>query len=123
MVNRRSLLKYAGISVAAIAVGAGGYVLPFGRRGLAGNLSPLFDPLFSEAAADVDPGIILKRLIAKGVIDENDEIDTSAVNELARTDQSTEYKGRFFTQTELELYSLAYLSRETDLSLLDEQER
>jgi len=108
--NRRSLIKYAGVSALAAAAVSGGYFFLFRKTGLAANLSPLFDAEFKDAAEDMEPLMLFEELRAKGVIDEHGEINTSTVVELAKTDESIVYKGRYYTQTELDLYSLAYLS-------------
>jgi len=68
----------------------------------------------------MEPGIILARLRVKGVIDENGIINTLVVKKLARTDQAIEYYGRYYSKTELELYSLAFLMREKDILLKGE---
>ena len=109
--DRRSFLKYSGISAIVIAAGIGGYLsyLRESERKLAESLEPLFDPLFKDTAADQEPGVFISILLAKGVIDEDDELNSSVLQALAKTDEATGYNGRYYTKTELELYSLAYL--------------
>ena len=115
--NRRSFLKYGALSAAVLAVGSASYTFSVRKKGLAANLDSLYDPRFNEAAREIDARTILAELRAKGVIDEDGEIITSVVGELAQTDEAIAYKGRYYTETELELYSLAYLSRESDVPL------
>jgi len=119
-VNRRSLIKYVGVSAITAAAVSGGFYFVLRKNGLAANLSPLFDPIFKDAAEDMDPLTVLEALRVSGVIDEHGEIDTSMVVELAKTDKSIAYKGRYYTQTELDLYSLAHLSQRQISALLDQ---
>ena len=117
--NRRSFLKYSTASVVSFSAGVAGYHFLFGRKEsrLALNLKPLFDPSFKEMAENMEPCMIFSELRNKDVIQSNGDLNTSAVHKLARTDQTTAYKGTYYTQTELELYSLAYLIRETNIVL------
>ena len=116
--NRRSFLTYIGLSAIPIAIG--GYVFLYQKSGneLAVNLEQLFDPLFKDAAENLEPGVILAKLRVKGVINENGKINTLVVKKLAKTDQAIEYQGRYYSRTELELYSLAFLMHEKDVLLL-----
>ena len=74
--NRRSFLTYIGLS--AIPIATGGYVFLYQKNGngLAVNLEQLFDPLFKDAAKNMEPGVILARLRVKGVINESGTINT-----------------------------------------------
>ena len=116
--NRRSFLTYIGLS--AIPVAIGGYVLLYSKSEsrLGVNLALLFDPLFKDAAKNIEPGAVLASLRLKGVINENGTINTLVVKKLAKTDQAIEYHGRYYSKTELELYSFAFLMREKDVLLL-----
>ena len=109
--DRRTFLKYSGISAVVLAAGIGGYLsyLRADERKLAERLAPLLRPRFKEAAASRESSTMIAELMAKGVIDENDELHSSVVQDLARTDEVVRYNGRYYTQTEIELYSLAYL--------------
>jgi len=116
--NRRSFLTYIGLSVIPVAIGGSVFLYQQSESGLAVNLEQLFDPLFKDAAENMEPGVIFARLRVKGVINENGIINTSVVKKLAKTDQAIEYQGRYYSQTELELYGLAFLIHEKDVLLL-----
>jgi len=117
VMSRRSFLIYSGLSVILIAAGIKGYTSFFGSidRKLAKNLAPLFDSKFKKASDNIGPDIITG-LRAKGVINRAGKINTSIVTKLARTDRVLVYKGRYYTQTELDLYGLAYLIHKRDRS-------
>ena len=69
----------------------------------------LFDPIFEEAARNMEPGEILSSLSAKGVVGEDGELNASAVRGLAKTDQAVVYQGHYCSHTEMELHRLAYM--------------
>ena len=117
--NRRAFLKYGALSGTVIGIGAAGYAFGFRNRGLAANLRSLSDPFFEEAAQGIDANAVLVTLRAKGVISEDGEIVASVVNELAKSDESIVYRGRYYTRTELDLYSLAWLSSQPEVSVPD----
>ncbi len=109
--KRRVFLISSGLSAIAIAVGIRGYNCLFRKveSRLATQVKSLFDPMFRQAAKTMEPGNIFTTLRGKGVILENGVLDPSVVTQLAKTDQIIMYEGRYYTQTELELYCLAYV--------------
>jgi len=111
MMTRRNFLKYLGLLTVAIAIGVGGYVSYFQiiKNKLAVHLQSLFDISFKDIAENIKPRRLLSTLRNKGVIGKNSELNISVIRKLAKTDQVIEYKDRYYTQTEIELYSLAYL--------------
>ena len=115
LMSRRKFLIYAGFSAIIIAAGIKGYTSFFGSidRELAKSLDPLFDSKFKKAAESIGSDVV-NALRAKGVINRVGKINTSIVTKLARTDRVIVYKGRYYTQTELELYGLAYLVHKRD---------
>lgn len=115
--NRRSFLSWLGLTVISVAVGMKSYDHYFHEKEskLATNLKPLFDPSFKEAAEIMEASIIFAKLKNKGVILENSSVSASTVIKLAKTEQILEYNGRYYSQTELELYSIAYLIHEREI--------
>lgn len=109
--NRRAFIKLTGLSALALALGAGGYFSFFRTKEskLSSNLNPFFDPLFKDAGNNKEPGDILAALRSKGVINEKGEVNAEVVKKMAKTDEIIKYKGHYYSQTELELYSFAYL--------------
>jgi hypothetical protein len=107
--NRRSFLVYAAFS--AIAVGAGGYIFYTMIRELQWfkKTRSLYHVTFKDIAYDTDLDSIYAILTDKGVIDENNNLNIQVVIALAKTDPVIGYNGRYYTQTELELYSFSYL--------------
>ena len=65
-----------------------------------------------KISAEKDVGTLLSELRRKKVITENGAFDQSVVEKLAKTDQIVGFDGYFYTQTELEVYPLAFLLRE-----------
>jgi len=116
-ISRRSFLIYAGISATAIVAGIKGYTSFLGPidRDLAVSLDSLFDPRFKTASDNLGPDVV-NTLRSKGVINREGKINSSIVSKLGRADPVVVYKGRYYTQTELELYGLAYLIHKRDKS-------
>jgi len=110
LMTRRSFLIYSGVTAIIIAAGLKGYTSFFRSIDpkLVISLEPLFDPKFEKAADKRVLGVI-KRLRAKGVIDEEGKINAPIVTKLAKTDRLIVVEGQYYTQTELEIYGLAYL--------------
>lgn len=110
--NRRSFVTYSGVSILAIATNIGGYTFFVQNRSteLSLRLKSLFNPLFKELAENSDSDLLYIKLQNKGVIDQKGELNIVAVKNLARTDEVIAYKGYYYSQTEIELYNLAYLA-------------
>lgn len=121
--NRRAFLKLAGASAAVTAVAAAGYLSFFtykaSRTNLTASLAAVFDASFKDAAQTKDPGVILAELRKKGVIEKGGAINTSVIAELAKTEEAIAFNGRYYSQTEMDLYSLAYQSQVEDVLALD----
>gem|GEM_PF-3769729 len=58
---------------------------------------------------------LLTTLKDKNVIDAHDEINISRVKELALGDGMIQYNGWYYSQTEFELYGLAYMAHGTEI--------
>jgi hypothetical protein len=111
--DRRTFLIGLGISsiVAAGAIG-GIRLLSASKESLCDSLALLFDPSFEKVAAGKDANTFLSELRRKKVITENDVFDQPIIEKLAETDQMVSFEGYFYTQTELEVYGLAFLLQE-----------
>ncbi|MCL7945438.1 hypothetical protein [Marinobacter sp. ATCH36] len=79
---------------------------------LSKQLAELADPLFSDYSAGRSPDALHKELSRKGVISTHHGINHTQVISLARYEPLIIYKGFYYTQTELELYALAYLRKD-----------
>ena len=121
--NRRNFLALSGASVVALALGIGAYThFKTAESPLATDLKPFFNMSFKEAAQKADAGNLFANLRAKGVIDEHGKINISVLDSLAKTDNAIPYQGLYYSQTELELYSFAYLMHENKLVRLKEHD-
>lgn len=76
---------------------------------LAANLGHLADSHYSDLAVAYDTDELYQALLAKEVVSETGEYYPEKVAQLAKGDRHTVYNGFYHTDTELELYSLAYL--------------
>lgn len=115
--DRRTLLT--GLSTGAIWLGIsscvpmalnrlrpenGDITSPLGQQ-----LAELANPLFHEYSATRSVDALHSEMVYKGVISPHHGIDHARVVSLARHDPLVVYQGFYYTQTELELYALAYL--------------
>ena len=108
--DRRTFLIGLGISsIAAIGAIGGISLLRPGKESLCDTLKPLFDPTFEKITAGKDTNTLLAELKRKKVITETGVFDQSVIEKLAETDQMIGFDGYFYTQTELEVYPLAFL--------------
>jgi len=82
---------------------------------LVNNLERLFDISFKGMAEGVELLPLLTTLKDKNVIDAHDEINISRVKELALGDGMIQYNGWYYSQTEFELYGLAYMAHGTEI--------
>ena len=101
-----------------IVIGGSVYLCQKSDPGLSVKFEHLFDALFKDLAINKNPAVIFSELMVKGVVDESGAIKSSVVEELSKTDEIIEYKGRYYSETELDLYSLAFLVHEEDVLLL-----
>lgn len=76
---------------------------------LSDQLAELADPLFRDYSAGRSVDALHSELAHKGVISIDHGINHKKVISLARHEPLIIYKGFYYTQTELELYALAYL--------------
>lgn len=76
---------------------------------LSEQLAELADPLFREYSAGRSVDALYSELAHKGVISTHHGINHKKVISLARHEPLVIYKDFYYTQTELELYALAYL--------------
>lgn len=106
--DRRTFLIGLGLSSFAAAAG-GVWLLISGRETLCTELELLLDPSFKKISMEKDANILLSELKRKGVIAENGLLDPSVIEKLAETDEMVSFDGYFYTQTELEVYTLAFL--------------
>lgn len=76
---------------------------------LSKQLAELADPLFRDYSAGRSVDALYSELAHKGVISTHHGINHKKVINLARHEPLVIYKDFYYTQTELELYALAYL--------------
>ena len=72
-------------------------------------LEPLFDPSFEARAEEISMDDILLKLKETGIITFDGQLDQSQIKNLAKTDQIIAYNGKYYTSSELDVYTLAYL--------------
>ncbi|MEX2475618.1 hypothetical protein [Marinobacter sp.] len=82
------------------------------RTALNKQLVELSDPFFSDYSAGRSLDALHMALLYKGVISTHHGINRKQVICLARHEPLIIYKGFYYTQTELELYALAYLHKD-----------
>lgn len=104
-------LLAGGVTTAHSLVGCGAAALETGDlpAALTGNLGHLADSHYSELAVTYETGELYEKLLAKEVVSKTGEYYPEKVAQLAKSDRHTVYSGFYHTDTELELYSLAYL--------------
>ena len=109
--NRRDFLTALTLfSVAVIAAARGFGFLGFGgKKTLTKELKPLFDPSFEALASKREAATLLAALKEKKVISSNGSLNPSVVADLAKTDELHDFRNLVYTQTELQLYTLAFL--------------
>jgi hypothetical protein len=108
--DRRTFLIGLGISSIAAGGAIGGiWLLRPGKESSCDALKLLFDPSFEKITTGKDANMLLSELRRKKVITENGVFDPSVIERLAETDQMVSFDGYFYTQTELEIYTLAFL--------------
>lgn len=114
--NRRTFLT--GFGGLLTLVGFGGYLLPVQgtektgvtvTKKLRRELSELADPRFQDYASTLDLETLTDALATKGVISPEYGVDYERLRALATQEQLVVYHGFYYTPSELELYSLAYL--------------
>lgn len=114
--NRRTFLT--GIGGWLTFVGFGGYLLPVHStektavtvtRKLRRELAALADPRFRDYASTLDLETLTDALATKGIISPEYGVDYERLRALASQEPLVVYHGFYYTPSELELYSLAYL--------------
>ncbi len=83
---------------------------------LSEQLAELADPLFRDYSAGRSGDALHSEMVHKGVISTQHGINHKKVVDLARHEPLVIYKGFYYTQTELELYALAYLHEDRNRS-------
>lgn len=117
--DRRTLL--AGLSAAAAWLSVSGCArLALNHRhpesddsatSLSKQLAEMADPLFRDYSVGRSMEVLLAEMIQKRVISTRQGIIHNRLISLARHEPLVVYKGFYYTQTELELYALAYLHK------------
>ncbi|WP_166263484.1 hypothetical protein [Marinobacter caseinilyticus] len=118
--DRRTLLIGLGGMAAWLSIGGCARILPMDRRpgpgdtdapalSLSAQLAELADPQFSDYSAGWSLSALRSEMARKGVISTRHGINYEKLTELTRREPLMVYKGFYYTQTELELYALAYL--------------
>lgn len=121
--DRRCLVVGLGVAGTWLSIsGCGGLI--FNRRSsdsaataaattpLDTQLAALADPFFHEYAAGKSVDALFSELAQRSVISTQHGINHEKIASMARHEPLGGYKGFSYTQTELDLYALAYLSRE-----------
>ena len=76
------------------------------------SLEDLYDPEFYLAAQNQNTNSLSDSLKAKGILDQQGRLDHNVVLKLAKTDPVIVYKKRYYSQSELDVYRLAYIKGE-----------
>lgn len=79
---------------------------------LQGEIAHLADMHFEDFAKREDENALYQNLLEKGILTDTGEYSEEAVAAIASIDATLEYRGFYYTQTEMELYSLAFLLTE-----------
>lgn len=79
---------------------------------LSDQLAELADPFFRDYSAGRSVVALHSEMARKGVISTHHGINHKKVISLARQEPLIIYKGFYYTQTELDLYALAYLHKD-----------
>lgn len=116
--DRRTLIVGLGVAATWFSIsGCAGLVFN-GRAGTAAAATPLdkqlaelSDPFFHDYAAGKSVDALFSEMAERGVISTQHGIDYEKVASMARHEPLGRYKGFDYTQTELDLYGLAYLYR------------
>ena len=125
--DRRTLI--AGLSAAAAWLSLSGcarLVLTGRRHGnghmaalttpLSEQLAELADPLFRDYSTGRSVNALHSVMVQKGVLSPDRGVNHQKVINLTRHEPIVIYKGFYYTQTELELYALAYLHQDQNRS-------
>ncbi|BES70180.1 hypothetical protein RE428_11980 [Marinobacter nanhaiticus D15-8W] len=114
--NRRAFLT--GLGGLLALVGFSGYLLPVQgsektgitvTKKLRRELAELSDPRFQDYASTLDLETLTDALASKGVVSPEYGVDYERLRALATQEPLIVYHGFYYTPSELELYSLAYL--------------
>jgi hypothetical protein len=76
---------------------------------LSEQLAELADPLFRDYSTGRSVNALHSVMVHKGVLSRDHGVNHQKLINLGRHDPLVIYKGFYYTQTELELYALAYL--------------
>lgn len=74
------------------------------------ELAELRDPRFGECSFAYDRAELVASLVAKGVVSWEKGVDLERLAALAEQEPLVHYRDFYYTQTELDLYSLALLA-------------
>lgn len=77
-------------------------------EGLAAALQPLVDPSFGGRAQSQDVASLVADLKDKAVITDEGQLDVTTIEMLALTDLILPHNGKYYTQTELDVHTLAF---------------
>lgn len=75
------------------------------------DLAQLVHAEFSSHAEQHEEVALYRRLLDKGVLSELGQYQPGRLEDIMRIEPMQEYQGFYYTETELELYTLAYLLR------------
>lgn len=106
--DRRTFL--VGLGSAAAWLSVGGCTWPMLETPLHTQLAMLADPRFREYAESQSLPALYSAMKTKGIISVRHGIRHDKLMTLARQEPLIVYQGFYYTQTELDLYALAYLS-------------
>ncbi len=126
--DRRTLLTGLGAAATWLSISSCARVVLNGRSPESGDRAALTTPLSAQLAELADPhfrdysvgrsvNVLHSEMEHKGVISIHHGINYKKVINLARHEPLIIYKGFYYTQTELELYALAYLYKSARLGI------
>lgn len=130
--DRRTLLAGLGAAATWLSISGCARLVLNGRSPESGNmaepptslsaqLAALADPHFREYSAGWSVYALHSEMAHKGVTSIHHGINLKKVINLARHEPLIIYKGFYYTQTELELYALAYLHKSAGFGILANQ--
>ena len=115
--KRRAFITGSIIVFSAFAGGAAVFILKKERTTqlsqpllLADALKALYSPEFQLAAQNQNVKKLSESLEAKGVLDRQGRVHHNVVLKLAKTDPIVVYNNRYYSQSEYDLYCLAYIN-------------
>lgn len=108
LARRDFLRQTAAVTVTLVLGGCGSSAFEQVRSTLATALADLADEAFADLAATADLNALYTRLAERDVLSAEGDYRAEAVVAQAATDTIVAHGGRYYTETERDLYTFAY---------------